>query len=449
MGYQKNTWVIYDNGIPAHEQPDAFITKNKLDNIESGIKSAVTDFQLGSVSKGTEVQCEIISDVDDPSIKRINLVIPKEVSWVFSKAELTDQSVAPLGVALNDMVLDGKGNIFTVTQNINGTYILQKRLNIKGEPGDTGLTGPPGQPGMDGNKWIYADINASDGDDAPEGYKVGDFILDSKGDVFEILDTLKLHHLFNLKGDPGIEGKSVYQVWLEAGNTGTEDDFIRSIQGPAGDSTYDLWKRLGHEGTPKDFLESLKGDDGVVGKDGTKWIYVDQDTFDIDSISDCNVDDFIINNNCDVFKVLDDHSLQRILNIKGKDYHLEIGQVSTGKKASAEIVDNKLNLIIPAGATGAKGETGPEGPPGESTYSIWKALGNTGDARDFLDYIKGEPGYTPVKGVDYLTENDMLTTLDEVLANEEEGKFVDALVVKEMYLKLQRMIINMGGVIRK
>ena len=37
------------------------------------------------------------------------------------------------------------------------------------------------------------------------------------------------------EGQPGQEGKSAYQVWLDAGNTGTEQDFLDSLQGTDGD----------------------------------------------------------------------------------------------------------------------------------------------------------------------------------------------------------------------
>jgi len=37
------------------------------------------------------------------------------------------------------------------------------------------------------------------------------------------------------EGQPGQEGKSAYQIWLDAGNTGTEQDFLDSLQGTDGD----------------------------------------------------------------------------------------------------------------------------------------------------------------------------------------------------------------------
>ncbi len=38
------------------------------------------------------------------------------------------------------------------------------------------------------------------------------------------------------QGAPGQSGKDAYQVWLDAGNTGTRGDFIQSLKGAKGDS---------------------------------------------------------------------------------------------------------------------------------------------------------------------------------------------------------------------
>ena len=37
---------------------------------------------------------------------------------------------------------------------------------------------------------------------------------------------------------------------------------------------------------------------------------------------------------------------------------------------------------------------------------MWLQEGNEGTEQDYLDSLVGEPGYTPVKGVDYYTESD-------------------------------------------
>lgn len=62
---------------------------------------------------------------------------------------------------------------------------------------------------------------------------------------------------------------------------------------------------------------------------------------------------------------------------------VEIGEVVSGETASAEIVDKKLNLVLP------KGDKGNDG---QSAYTAWLLQGNDGSEEDFLNAIKGEPG---------------------------------------------------------
>lgn len=78
-------------------------------------------------------------------------------------------------------------------------------------------------------------------------------------------------------GVQGIDGKSAYEIWLDLGNTGTEQDFIDSLigddgdagdAGDVGDSAYEVWLALGNTGTEQDFIDSLKGVDGTQGVDG-------------------------------------------------------------------------------------------------------------------------------------------------------------------------------------
>ena len=68
--------------------------------------------------------------------------------------------------------------------------------------------------------------------------------------------------------------KSAYQLWLSAGNNGSLWDFLASLNGTNGKSAYQLWKQDWNTGTVSDFLESLKWDDWV----GTPW--QDGATFD-------------------------------------------------------------------------------------------------------------------------------------------------------------------------
>ena len=88
----------------------------------------------------------------------------------------------------------------------------------------------------------------------------------------------------------GTPGKSAYEIWLEQGNTGTEQEFLDSLKGTpgtpgtpgtAGKSAYQAWLDAGNTGSEQEFLNSLKGtpgdtpeitvsDDGYWEIDGVK-----------------------------------------------------------------------------------------------------------------------------------------------------------------------------------
>ena len=115
-------------------------------------------------------------------------------------------------------------------------------------------------------------------------------------DITEFSVTSDL--LIGFKGDPG---KSAYEIWLEAGNIGTIDDYLASLKGEPftfedftpdqlallkgekgdpftfddftpeqlallkgekGDSAYQIWLDAGNMGTEEEFLASLKGEKG-------------------------------------------------------------------------------------------------------------------------------------------------------------------------------------------
>ena len=58
------------------------------------------------------------------------------------------------------------------------------------------------------------------------------------------------------KGDPGPAGESAYQVWLDQGNTGTEQDFLNSLIGPTGPQG----------------VQGVQGQQGIQGEQGPQGI---------------------------------------------------------------------------------------------------------------------------------------------------------------------------------
>lgn len=60
--------------------------------------------------------------------------------------------------------------------------------------------------------------------------------------------------------EQSIQSKSVYQMWLDRGNIGTEEDFLNSLKGESirGESAYELAVRVGgFVGTEEQWIDSL------------------------------------------------------------------------------------------------------------------------------------------------------------------------------------------------
>lgn len=126
----------------------------------------------------------------------------------------------------------------------------------KGEKGDTGEKGEKGDKGEEGKSlyrvWLDAGNVGTEAEFflAQKGEK-GDRGNDGvKGDTGERGEQ-------GVKGDTGAIGKSLYQVWLDAGNTGTEAEFFLTQKGAKGDK--------GEAGSKGD--QGVKGDTGEKGAD--------------------------------------------------------------------------------------------------------------------------------------------------------------------------------------
>ena len=61
--------------------------------------------------------------------------------------------------------------------------------------------------------------------------------------------------------DEQVQQKSLYQIWLDAGNSGTIEDFLESLKGTNGNnglSSYELAKINGFNGTLEEWLLSIQ-----------------------------------------------------------------------------------------------------------------------------------------------------------------------------------------------
>ena len=123
-----------------------------------------------------------------------------------------------------------------------------------------------------------------------------DFTIDRNADSLEggaittiTLDSFKdqLNQAIKEAKEQATPGKSAYQLWLDEGNKGTEQDFLTSLKGEKGDtgetgetgetgqpglSAYQLAVNAGFKGSETEWLDYLRkgpqGPQGTPGKDG-------------------------------------------------------------------------------------------------------------------------------------------------------------------------------------
>lgn len=81
-----------------------------------------------------------------------------------------------------------------------------------------------------------------------------------------------------VQGPKGDDGKSAYEIAVEKGFPGTEEEWLESLKGADGKSAYEIAVEEGFPGTEEEWLKSLKGEDGfsptIVVKESTDTRYV-------------------------------------------------------------------------------------------------------------------------------------------------------------------------------
>ncbi|WP_297868451.1 hypothetical protein [uncultured Flavobacterium sp.] len=215
-------------------------------------------------------------------------------------------------------------------------------------------------------------------------------------------------------GTNGLDGLSAYQIWLNSGNTGTEADFIASlqgVQGPAGTngtngtdglSAYQIWINNGNSGTETDFIASLQGAQGpagATGATGPAGVTGPQGpagSNGIDGVNGTNGTD----------------------GLSAYQIWLNLGNVGTEADFITSLTgpQGTQGAQGPAGANGSDGATGPQGPigltgpqgpagangnngiDGLSAYQIWINNGNTGTEIEFIASLQGAQGPQGIQG---------------------------------------------------
>ena len=181
-------------------------------------------------------------------------------------------------------------------------------------------------------------------------------------------------------GTPGPAGKSAYEIWLDEGNSGSEQDFLDSLvgpQGPDGLSAYEVAVKNGYVGTESEWLASLDGTDGASAYEiAVANGFVGSEQAWLDSLQGTPGTGIQVMG--EVATVADLEPL-----------------VATANLGDAYLVleDNDLWVFDDTGKFINFGDLqGPQGPAGQSAYEVWLAAGNTGTQDDYLASLIGPPG---------------------------------------------------------
>ncbi|WPK29290.1 hypothetical protein [Escherichia phage vB_EcoM_EP57] len=112
--------------------------------------------------------------------------------------------------------------------------------SIKGDKGDVGPTGPQGAPGVNANGFDYrgdlpstSNLPQPNSENVSQAYSISGNLYVSNGTAWVNMGNIVGPQgpqgeagKDGLDGTDGDEGKSAYQSWLDAGNEGTEVDFV-------------------------------------------------------------------------------------------------------------------------------------------------------------------------------------------------------------------------------
>ena len=183
-------------------------------------------------------------------------------------------------------------------------------------------------------------------------------------------------------GANGQDGKSAYQIWLDNGHSGTEQDFLNWLKGEKGDQ--------GQQGTPGQ--NGANGQDGQNGKDGVGIADIKIENGKL-YVKYTNGNDYV---DLGQVKGADGQNGQNgttpTIEISTDGYWV-IGGIKTEAKAIGTDGKDGEN-----GQDGQNGQDGKDGEDGKSAYEIWLACGNTGSEEDFLNWIKGSAGENGEQG---------------------------------------------------
>lgn len=270
---------------------------------------------------------------------------------------------------------------------------LNGSQGVKGEPGTVGTTGPRGIQGDTG-------IQGPKGETGSQGPQ-GEIGLTGSG-LDGVDGAQGIAGLVGADGLDGDDGLDVYQTWLLAGNTGTEVEFLLTLngtdgaqgatgptgakgeKGDLGSSAYQVALANGFVGSEAVWLGSLIGATGSQGVQGTTGDTGPQGVQGVKGDTGSTGPQGEI-------------GLQGIKGDTG-DTGLQGNAGANGASAYTQAIAGGFVGSESAWIDSLKGDTGEQGVSGLSAYEIAVNKGYTGTEEAWVTSLKGETGAQGIQG---------------------------------------------------
>jgi hypothetical protein len=165
-----------------------------------------------------------------------------------------------VGIAKTEITVDGK---LVITYTDGTSTNLGKVVGSDGKDGANGTNGQNGTNGLDGKDGLgiaKSEINEN-------GELILTYTNNTNVNLGKVVGTNGKDGIDGVNGTPGLDGingKSAYETWLSLGNMGSEEDFIKSLNGQDGKDGTDGKPFTFEDLTPAQKLE-LKGEQGDPG----------------------------------------------------------------------------------------------------------------------------------------------------------------------------------------
>ena len=227
---------------------------------------------------------------------------------------------------------------------------------------------------------------------------------------FEGTEQEWLESLKGDKGDPGISGQdgsdglSAYEIEVKNGYQGSEQEWIDEIKGIKGDtgakgddglSAYEIAVENGFEGTVNQWLESLKGEKGDSGAKGNNGLSAYQAA--------------VANGFVGTEK-------EWLESLKGMSAYQIAKEIGVFEGTEQEWLESLKGEKGDTGAQGEKGETGAQGADGLSAYQLALENGFVGTEEQWLESLKtGAQGADGLSAYEVAVENGFEGTVNQWL----------------------------------